>query len=235
MVAVWLQQAMTTADQRFADAHRALTADSSIQFAYSPMPPPKPPPAWLRELDRWLTHAFRPIGRFINWVSSFMPAAPWARIILWTMLVLAAAGLIWLLVERIRGGEWRWPRWRRRRAAETAAMEEEWSPDAAPARAWLQEADALAAQGDYAEAVHHLLRRSIEDIERRRPQLVRPALTSRDLAAAEAIPLRARGIFADIAGIVERSLFGGRAVTADDWGEAREAYADFALARAWAA
>ena len=86
------------------------------------------------------------------------------------------------------------------------------SPDEMPMRRWLEEADALAAQGKYAEAIHHLLFRSIEDISSRRPNLVRPALTSREIAASEAIPSRAGELFASIARLVERSLFGGRAV-----------------------
>ena len=113
--------------------------------------------------------------------------------------------------------------------------EESWAPEAAPARSWLREADALAAQGRYAEAVHHLLFRSIEDIGRRRPRLVRPALTSRELAAAEALPPPARSLFARIAGLVERSLFGGRPVEAGDWTAARSAYADLVLPGTWRA
>jgi hypothetical protein len=116
-----------------------------------------------------------------------------------------------------------------------ADASEEWVPAAAPARAWLEEADALAARGEFAEAVHHLLRRSVDDIAHRRPQLVRPALTSRDIAAAEAIPPRARTLFGSIVAIVERSLFGGRPVSADDWSATRAAYADFILSQAWRA
>ena len=93
----------------------------------------------------------------------------------------------------------------------------------------------MAAQGRFAEAVHHLLFRSIEDIAKRRPRLVRPALTSRELAAADAIPGPARELCAGIARLVERSLFGGRAVDADDWASARRAYADFALPGTWRA
>jgi hypothetical protein len=104
-----------------------------------------------------------------------------------------------------------------------------------PVRSWLDEADALAAQGKFAEAIHHLLFRSIEDISSRRPNLVRPALTSREIAASRAIPSRAGELFASIARLVERSLFGGRAVGEGDWLEARTAYADFALAKAWRA
>ena len=175
-----------------------------------------------------------PVGDFLRWIGSFMPDAPYARIILWTLIALLAAAAAWMVYQRVRTGEWRLPRLRR---SEPNALppEEDWAPDAAQGHSWLEEADALAAEGRFAEAVHHLLFRSIEDIARRRPQFVRPALTSREIAAADAVPSGARTLFASIARLVERSLFGGRDVGADDWRQARAAYADFALPRAWTA
>ena len=164
-----------------------------------------------------------------------MPDAPYARILLWTVLAAAALGFAIMVYRRIRDGEWRLPRRRRSVAIPVDAEEESWAPEAAPARSWLREADALAARGLYAEAVHHLLFRSIEDIARRRPRLVRPALTSRELAAAEALPAPARSLFSRIAGLVERSLFGGAAVDAGDWTSARAAYADLVLPGTWRA
>jgi len=227
------------AADRFAAAHDALRGDSAIQFTLAPPPPPPAPPPWLEGLLhflRWLGHGLAPVGRFFAWLTSLMPAAPYARILLWSVIAIAIAFLIWLIVERIRHGQWRLPR-RRARAATPVELtaEEEWQPDIAQGRAWLEEADALAAQGLFSEAVHHLLFRSIEDIRHRRPQVVRPALTSRELAAASAIPAGARDLFASIARHVERSLFGGRAVNADDWQSARTAYADFAIPGAWKA
>lgn len=215
-----------------AAAHEALKADSSIQFVLKPEPPPPEPPQWLRDAMEWLSGFFAPVGRFFDWIGSFMPDAPFARILLWIVLAAAALAFAVMIYRRIREGEWRW---RRRRAAgvPVEAEEESWAPEAAPARSWLREADALAAQGRYAEAVHHLLFRSIEDIARRRPRLVRPALTSRELAAAEALPPPARSLFARIAGLVEHSLFGGRPVEAADWTAARSAYADLVLPGTW--
>jgi hypothetical protein len=216
-----------------AAAHDALKADSSIQFSLQPAPPPPEPPKWLREVAQWLSDVFAPVGRFFRWIGSFMPDAPYARILLWTVLAAAALGFSILVLRRIREGEWRL--WRRRlpTGVPVDAEEETWAPEAAPARSWLREADALAAQGRYAEAVHHLLFRSVEDIARRRPRLVRPALTSRELAAAEALPPPARSLFARIAALVEHSLFGGRPVEADDWTAARTAYADLVLPGTW--
>jgi len=212
-----------------------LLADPNIQFVLRTPPAPQQPPEWLRAFGKWLGHVLRPVGDFFAAIGRLMPDAPYARIIMWGVLVAAAIFLLWLLWVRLREGNWRLPRRSRRAAAAIEAQEEEWQPEAAPARAWLEEADTLAGQGLYAEAAHHLLIRSIEDLGRRRPGLVRPALTSRDLSASTAVPPRARSLFTHIAQVVERSLFGGRGVTNDDWSACRQAYADFAQARTWAA
>lgn len=222
---------------KLAEAHRALRADSSVQFDLAPVVPPPPPPAWAGALGRFLNRVFGPIARLLDRLFSFLPKGPWATVLMWVVLGGLTAALLWMVAIRLREGTWRWPR-RRRATQLTPADEEpeaEWRPDAAPARALLREADALAAEGRFAEAVHLLLLRGVEDITRRRPALARPALTSRDLAAADAIPPAPRGLFAGIAQAVERSLFGGRALGAAEWGEARAAYADFALPRAWSA
>lgn len=150
------------------------------------------------------------------------------------MIGAAALALAWAIYNRLKHGEWKLTLPRRAKPADIAA-DEEWVPEEHPAREWLAEADALARDGKFAEAIHHLLFRSIEDIANRRPHLVRPALTSREIAAAGAIPTRARELFASIARMVERSLFGGRPVGEKDWVEARTAYSDFAVAGAWRA
>jgi hypothetical protein len=222
------------AGDRFAAAHAALKADPSIQFNLPPTKPPPESPEWLKAFFKWLGDVLEPVGRFLRWLTSLMPDAPYARILLWLVIGIVAAAAAWMIYQRIRSGEWQLPQLRPRMAKE-APIDEEWAPDADPVRSWLEEADALAAQGRFAEAVHHLLYRSIEDIGRRRPNVVRPALTSREIAATEAIPNRARDLFAGIARLVERSLFGGRDVGADDWTTARSAYADFALPQAWRA
>jgi hypothetical protein len=225
-------QAASRAD-RFAEAYKGLRADPSIQFNLTPTKPQPKPPAWLEALGRWLQHyVFEPIGKFLRWLGSFLPDAPYARIILWTVLAVAVLALVWAVYNRLRFGEWRL-RLSRLAPVTDIAVEEEWAPEEAPARSWLEEADALAREGRYADAVHHLLFRSVEDIAKRRPNLVRPALTSREIGAAEGIPSRARELFTAIARLVERSLFGGRPVGENDWIEARGAYSDFALAGAW--
>jgi len=224
------QTAAAGAD-RFSHAYNALRHDGATQFNLTPQQAPPKPPEWLEAFFRFIGKIFEPIGRFLKWIGSFFPDAAYARILLWMVIALGAGAILWAVYNRIRHGEWRL-RLPRLGAAEDIEPEE-WAPEEAGARSWLEEADALAGEGRFAEAIHHLLFRSVEDIARRRPAVVRPALTSRELSAAQGIPARARELFAGIARVVERSLFGGRAVGERDWLTARQAYSEFALAPAW--
>lgn len=227
-------QTAAAGSDRFGQAWQALRHDPAVQFnLQAPAARPKPP-HWLEALLDWVGSLFEPIGRFLKWIAGFFPDAAYARFLLWIVIGVGAAALIWALYNRIRYGEWRL-RLPRLGSARDIEAEEDWAPPEAGARSWLEEADALAREGRFAEAIHHLLFRSIEDISRRRPTLVRPALTSRELAAAEGLPGRARELFAGIARLVERSLFGGRRVGEGDWLKARQAYSDFALPAAWRA
>ena len=127
-------------------------------------------------------------------------------------------------VDNIRFG-------RKRREVEQEVVGE---AEAGRARARLADADALAAAGRFAEAIHLLLYRSVDDIENRRPGLVRPAMTSRELAEAHDLPSVARTAFSRIARAVEISLFGGRAIDERAWSECRSAYAELTVPQNWA-
>lgn len=219
---------------RFPQAWAALRHDASVQFNLAPPPQPPKPPAWLQEFFHWLGTVLAPVGRFLQWLWGFLPDAAYARVILWSVIALGAAAILWALYNRIRHGRWS-VRLIRPVPPGDPATEEDWTPDEAGARSWLEEADALAREGRFAEAIHHLLFRSIDDIASRRPALARPALTSREIAGSALIPDRARTLFAGIARLVERNLFGARPVGEPDWLRAREAYASFALPAAWRA
>ena len=199
---------------RDAAAWTAIRADDSIQFA--PIAPPKPPvtPEWLLEIGRFLEKLLGPLGEIlgVNW--------PVFRWVLLGLAALGAAALLWALVIR--------PLLDRRRA--TKPEEPEWAPERDAALALLEDADRLAAQGDYAEAAHLLLKRSFGEIAAARPDWLVPASTAREIGALAALPERARSAFSTIAQVVERSLFGLRGLAEPDWLRARSAYADFALA-----
>ncbi|MDC7808702.1 hypothetical protein [Sphingomonas koreensis] len=197
-------------------AHRAVRADSSIQFdlPWQQPDPSNPPPRWLIEL-------FQSLGRFVEWVGG-----GW-YLLMWIAIAVAVVAILLVLFPAAR--EWFAARLLRR--GEAAPEPPRWAPDAHVARALLDEADRLAAAGRYAEAVRLILHRSIEDIEKWRGDSLRPSLTSRDIAAFESLPDTARSVFRRIVADVERSLFGGNMLGEGDWTRARADYADFALGR----
>jgi hypothetical protein len=215
----------------FTRAYGRTRADSSLQFAFD-SPPPIPHyhmPPWLRQI---LGAIGRALGPIFQAIGRFMPPLGFWQIAAWVLLATVAVGLLFLLGRALL---------QRRRGKVPARVKglnlepERWRPAPAQARALLQEADQLAAQGLYAEAAHLLLLRSVEDIQNRRPGLVRPALTSRELAMHPGLPPAARTAFTAIAKVVERSLFGGRPVDAEAYAACRRTYEQFAFPDAWTA
>lgn len=198
---------------RVTDAWTAIRADSAVQFdlPQKAVPVPDPPPEWLEP-------TLRAVGRFVEWVGG-----GW-RTLLWIIGLTLVVLLLFAIFPGLR--QWWSERFGRKAVADEAPG---WVPEEATARALLEDADALAAAGDFDRAVHLLLFRSIDDIAAWRGDLVRPASTSRDIARADALPPHARGVFAGIVAAVERSLFGGTRLGADDWQRARAEYAGFAL------
>jgi len=199
----------TAGAEQLARLHKQLLADSSIQFDLPSYVPPKPP-NWLVDI--------------LSWLGPYMIYFFWGAVAIGTVVILFQIFL------EMKGIAWRLP-WQRKRGEVEA--EETWRPDIGAAQILLSEADALAARGDYDEAVHLLLRRSVADIAGRLPDFLRPSLTARDIAGAPSIPTRARNAFTRIARIVEAALFARRPVGAEGWREARAAYEQFAFRDAW--
>ncbi len=195
-------------------AHRALLQDRAIQFDLQPYREP-PPPDWLE-----------PVIAFFRWL---LQGAPY---FFWAMLALLAALILFWVLRNVMGVAIRWP-WQKRSA--DAEPNDSWQPEAGAARHLLEEAEALAARGDYAQAVHLLLHRSVQDIATRRPEFLLPSLTARDIAAAPSLPERAREAFGAMADIVERALFARQPVGEQGWTEARAAYERFAFRDSWRA
>ncbi|MEP6868085.1 MAG: hypothetical protein ABJA20_06175 [Novosphingobium sp.] len=189
---------------------------ADIQYAPVKAVPQVPPkfPSWLEALGRFLKRLLEPIGEAIgvSW--------PILSKVMLALAVIALLFVAWRLLSPLLG-------YRRK---PKATKEPEWAPDHAAALALLDDADKLAAQGLYNEAAHLLLMRSVGEIAAARPDWLHPASTAREIAQLTGLPDRARSAFAQIAALVERSLFALRALEAADWQTARAAYADFALA-----
>lgn len=196
-------------------AYDKARSDVSTQWEF-PEHKVEPPPQWMLDLS-----------------SFFNTNRNGVRILIYGLIALLALYVLYRLfppfrdfVDRSLG---------RMRAQKESETEEDWTPQASVAIGLLAEADQLATQGRYAEAVHLLLGRSIEDIGRRRPQLLKPALTARDIAQSPDLPEAARGAFTTIANVVELSHFGRRPVNANGWQQCRDAYSRFALRESWSA
>lgn len=208
-------QGGSAADGRaFAAAHDALLRHSDIQFGFPKYETP-PVPQWL------------------GWLIQFV-ASHWTPI-KWTLLAAAALIAVFVLYSLVR--QFWYPFWRSDAEAPRREWprEEPWRPTQAAARRLLQDADALAAAGRHAEAVHLLLLRSIEDIAERRPRLLRPTFTSREIGALTELPAAARPAFHGIARMVERARFADLPIGADEFARCRADYESFAFPAAWQA
>lgn len=189
-----------------------IRGDADIQFAPIEMPPPRETPGWLKALQEFIDGLFAPLG------NTFGSAWPFIK---WGMIALCAAMVLYILY-RLLAPMLDLPK----RGADEP---EDWVPEERQARALLEDADALAAQGKFGEAAHLLLIRSVTHIADARPDWVEPSSTARELATLTSLPDAARSAFGIIAQRVERSLFALHPLQQDDWTTARAAYADFAL------
>lgn len=195
-------------------AHAQVLTDNTLQFehATNAMIENKPTPKWLVAIGDFL-QAISPLMTYLFWIG----------------LALLLGLLAYYMITEVLGIRFFQPK------QKVAAVEAppQWQPSEREARNLLAAADALAGEGKFEEAVHLILLRSIEDIDRFRPLVVRPALTTRDIARIDAIPERARPAFQTIAEAVERTLFAGGHINQDEFGQCRQAYAGFALPAGW--
>lgn len=195
------------APDKVAQAHEALLRDTSLQFDFTEVKIPPPP-------------------KGLEWVGKVFEAiAPVLNVLFWAFLALLVIAILYFIAKEVLA-----VRFERRQTLDLKGKElSEWRPSAEQAKVLLADADALAADGRYAEAAHLLLLRGVQDIRDQRPGLLRPAFTSRDIAGLQELSASARAAFGAIASVVERSFFGGRDVDAVGWADCRRAYESFAL------
>jgi uncharacterized protein DUF4129 len=195
-----------------AAAHQSLLREPGLQFEFEALPPPPQLPEWFRALLRFLG-GLQPVFEVLFWVA---------------IAALVAAILYFVVREVSRHYRRDVPK-----APDADDRIADWRPPVARAQALLSDADRLAAEGRFAEAVHLLLFRSIEDLDAKRPHAVKPALTSRDILDLTGLPAMARKALSRLVATVEWSFFGGRPVEAQDFAACRRAYEEFAFSDAW--
>lgn len=199
--------AASAIDATLAAAHRAFLNEPGLQREFAAAPAPPKPPPWLAKL-----------------LEALSAGAPVIKVVFWAGVAIGVALLLWIIVRDLPfAAAFR----RRRRPASTPV---DWRPEAEAARAVLGDADRLAEEGRFGEAIHLILFRSIDDIAARRPGSVPRALTSREIVEAAPLSERGRAAFRVIADGVERTFFGGRSADRSDFDRCRGEYEAFALA-----
>ena len=191
-------------------AWRGLLNRHDIQFDFPDAPAIPPMPLWLRHLLEFL-------GRHAVWFK-------WGG---WILLAAAVLTVGYFVVRHLLQHGFS--------SADNFPLRPmpAWQPTAEQARLLLRDADALAAQNRFEEAAHLLLLVAIQEIGDRRPGVVLPALTSREIATLDALSPRAQQVFSQIALVVERCIFGSRPLSANDYAEVRGAFEQFTVSQAW--
>ena len=209
--------ALETVDEaEFQQAFRRMKRSEDAQWELkTDLPePPSPPPGWVQALGRWITgaiSALTPLFIAIFWIG----VGALAMLLLYA--VYTALRDVWVAREA---------------QEEDAGLVAEYQPTTAAARILLEEADRLAAEGRYAEAIHLILYRSVQDIEHAQPDAVRLSLTSREIADSPRLGPRTQTVFAQIARLVERTHFAQKPATQPDYESARAQYEDLLTAHA---
>jgi hypothetical protein len=130
--------------------------------------------------------------------------------------LLLAVGLAWLIARLMPSGE------RLAAPAPAAGLE-----PAAPARP-LSDAEALAQQGRFAEAIHALLLRALAELGRRRGSVAAsPAATSREVLRHAGVPAAVKAALAPLVTAVEWMHFGRAPAGATDYAACAEHYRRF--------
>ncbi|MGZ3304480.1 MAG: hypothetical protein ACXU8U_01360 [Asticcacaulis sp.] len=189
--------------------------DLQTAFAQAQAPDPKMLAFWSKVGEA--------IGRFLGAVGAvFAPLGPVLPYILY-LLAFAALALLLSPVVRL----FITTRFTRLFARHNLVADAPWRPSRAAVAALLSEIDALAEKGEYDEAVHLLLVRSVADINSFRPDLVRSHYSARDILSHPLLPVAARPAFKAIVEWVERSYFAGIRVGKAGFDACRQAYVDF--------
>lgn len=213
----------SVSDDRLDQAFASFEADDDLQTArpeWEPEPVERP--------ERRQNNGPNPIAEFF--ANLFGAIGQIAGYLLLLLIIIAIMGGLYLVLGEsftLRGKQ------KEKSADPDVSLSPNLRPEQTRARALLEDADALAAEGRFAEAVHLLLFRSIDDIQSKKSGVIGRSLTSREIGALGVLPEPVRETLLPIILIVERSFFGGQDVNETGWQEARASYESFAFGGAW--
>jgi len=153
------------------------------------------------------------------------PLAEVLRLLVWAGALVGAVLALVYVAQRLFPGALGDP------ALEEPAEE----PAPALSDAPLRDAQALAREGRFAEAIHVLLLRAFEQLLRARGISVAPGWTSREVVERASYPGQAREALAGLVSAVETCTFGGQPASEDDYRLCADRYRHLAAALGGAA
>jgi hypothetical protein len=143
-----------------------------------------------------------------------------ARLVVWGLVIVAGGlGIAWLASALRRG-----------RDHSIATPVARAKPTPAILERPLDDADELARDGAYADAIHTLLLRTLHELARSADVRVAPAMTSREILGCVGLARDARDALASLIGAVEVTYFRGDAATPADYDRCRDQFHQFARA-----
>ncbi|MBT8494141.1 MAG: hypothetical protein KJO07_13885, partial [Deltaproteobacteria bacterium] len=94
----------------------------------------------------------------------------------------------------------------------------------------LGDAEVLAADGNWAEAVHTLLLKTLMELAIKRGQPLKSSLTSREILSRVGLPIPARDALSEIVDVVEISHFGDLPIGENEYLRCLDSYSRFSTA-----
>jgi hypothetical protein len=137
--------------------------------------------------------------------------SPIISMLMWALLIAGAVVVIFYVVRELGRGR------KDRVRASDPLIAEEPVPGEAQLDLPLADADALAAQGRFAEAIHTLLLRTFQELARASAAQVSPHLTSREILAKIPMLGDGRDALGELVAVVELTWFGDDVPAEQDW------------------
>lgn len=201
------------------EAHKALSRDPTYQQDLPGSFEPEPP-----DMPNWLEAIFKFIGTIFEALSGIL------GVIFWVVLASIIAYILFCIGRAFYE--------RRNQIAEMLSKKEtaeeelrnvDFRPDETVAKNFLEEADQLAAAGQFGKAIRLLLQSAIGDIQNHIQKRIGIALTAREVGGLGSMPDISRQALHSIIAAVERNVFAEQSVDENDFQTARKDYERFAF------
>ena len=207
-----------TSKEELIAVHDRMIKDPAFQTELPITPPDRPEP----DLG-FLGEIFNAIGRF------FVFIAPLLKVLLIVACVLLIAFIIYSIARAIYDRRERIKALINRGKQEDDLKNIDVRPDEHFARTLLSDADELARQGRFGEAIRLLLHSSIADMQERVKRRIGVSMTAREIGHLGSMPDDSRLALHRIIHTVEINIFGEQSVGEADYKKAREDYGIFAF------